>query len=187
MYTQEQFSDVTKTYLSCFYKILDDMIQGMTEADLNDSISHNFIVQMIPHHMAAIEMSRNLLCYTTFIPLQNIAQNIISEQTQSIHNMEKVLKTCSEMTDTEYDLCRYQEKAQNISQTMFCRMRNAVSSNDINANFIREMVPHHEGAIALSENALRYPICPELVPILDAIIVSQRRGVCEMKRLLRFA
>lgn len=40
------------------------MIQGMTDDELDESISHNFIVQMIPHHKAAIEMSQNLLQYT---------------------------------------------------------------------------------------------------------------------------
>ena len=82
-----RFSIVTKNYLSRFYDILECMKEGMTNAQLNDSISHNFIVQMIPHHEAAIQMSQNLLQYTTFIPLQNIALGIISEQTQSIENM----------------------------------------------------------------------------------------------------
>lgn len=54
------------------------MIQGMTEAELTGSISDNFIVQMIPHHRAAIEMSGNILKYTTSIPLQEIALGIIS-------------------------------------------------------------------------------------------------------------
>lgn len=80
----QQFSDVTKNYLCRFYKILDEMIEGMTNAELTNSLSHNFIVQMIPHHRAAIEMSENLLQFTTFVPLQHIAQNI----------KPKVLKTC---------------------------------------------------------------------------------------------
>ena len=50
MYCGEQFSDVTKQYLCCFYEILDNMIEEMTNAKLTNSISHNFIVQMIPHH-----------------------------------------------------------------------------------------------------------------------------------------
>lgn len=44
------FSSSTKEYLSVFYDILDRMIQGMEDACLTDSISQNFIVQMIPHH-----------------------------------------------------------------------------------------------------------------------------------------
>lgn len=37
-------SNVTKQYLCRFYEILDEMILGMTGAELTDSISHNFIV-----------------------------------------------------------------------------------------------------------------------------------------------
>ena len=70
MNRNQQFSDTTKRYLCRFYEILDKMIQGMTGAELTNSISHNFIVQMIPHHRAAIEMSKNLLLYTNFVPLQ---------------------------------------------------------------------------------------------------------------------
>lgn len=68
---------------------------------------------------------------------------------------------------------------------MFTQMKNACSANNINADFIREMIPHHEGAIRMSQNVLLYDICPELIPILDSIIKSQKKGVCEMKKLLR--
>ena len=61
----------------------------------------------------------------------------------------------------------------------------ACAGNRINADFMREMIPHHEGAVRMSENALCFPLCPELVPILSRIIVSQKKGVREMKRLLR--
>ena len=79
-----RLSDVTKRYLIRFYDILDEMVDNMTCAELNDSVSHNFIVQMISHHQAAIQMSENILQYTTNLPLQTIAQNIIATQTQSI-------------------------------------------------------------------------------------------------------
>lgn len=88
-------------------------------------------------------------------------------------------------TDSQCDLRLYQECVQQIMQAMFSRMRTAASTNQINANFMREMIPHHMGAIRMSENALRYSVCPELVPILKAIITSQERGIREMKRLLQ--
>ena len=96
MCCSEQFSDVTKQYLCCFYEILDNMIEEMTSAKLTNSISHNFIVQMIPHHQAAIKMSQNILQYTTLLPLQNIAKNIISEQTKGIESMKEILGVCGE-------------------------------------------------------------------------------------------
>lgn len=184
MENQQRFSDVTKNYLCRFYEILDEMIEGMTNAQLTDSLSHDFIVQMIPHHRAAIEMSKSILQYTTCLPLQNIASNIVAAQTKSIENMQAALCRCSELCNSQQDICLYQKEFQQITQTMFTQMHNACATNDINANFMREMIPHHEGAIRMSENALRYHICPELLPILRAIITSQQAGIRSMERLL---
>ena len=140
MNCSQQLSDVTTNYLCRFYKILDQMIEGITNAELTDSLSHNFIVQMIPHHRAAIEMSENLLQYTTFVPLQRIAQNIVNEQTKSIENMQSVLPHCAQLSNSEKDLCLYDRRFRQITQTMFSQMRNACSNNNINANFMREMI-----------------------------------------------
>lgn len=182
---QCRLSNVTQDYLETFHNILDAMIQGMTCAGLSDSISYNFIVQMIPHHRAAIEMSRNLLKYTTFLPLQDIAAQIIAEQTKSIENMRRILCACERRGNCGQDVCRYQEQVQKIMDTMFSDMKHACSSNQINANFMREMIPHHRGAVLMSEHALHCDICPELVPILNAIITSQKRGIRQMQQLLR--
>lgn len=181
---QCQLSNVIKEYLNEFYSILDTMICGMTEAKLTDSISANFIVQMIPHHRAAIQMSENLLKYTTNIALQNIALRIIEEQTKSIDTMQKVKCVCDKTVNNRQDLCQYQQKMNQIMQIMFSRMENAPATNQLNVNFIREMIPHHEGAVEMSETTLRYEICPELKPILSAIIVSQKRGIAQMQQLL---
>ena len=86
-----RLSENTKRYLERYYCILDEMIAGMTGAEQTESISYDFIMQMIPHHQAAIEMSKNLLCYTTNLPLQGIAENIIREQTESIGQMQAAL------------------------------------------------------------------------------------------------
>lgn len=178
-------SNVTKEYLTAFQRILKNMIEGMTGAELTDSISHNFIVQMIPHHLAAIEMSHNILKYTTDIALEDIALGIIEEQTKSIENMREILNACGKQTNSVQALERYQYRMDQIMQTMFGEMRGACSDNNINADFMREMIPHHRGAIAMSESTLLFDICPELIPILRAIIVSQQRGVRQMQQLLQ--
>ncbi len=51
-------SIVTTAYVEEFYAILDTMIDEMTAVCPNNSISYNFIMRMIPHHMAAINMSK---------------------------------------------------------------------------------------------------------------------------------
>ena len=99
--------------------------------------------------------------------------------------MQKVLSHCARLSNSEQDLCLYDRRFRQITQTMFSQMCNACSDNNINADFMREMIPHHQGAIKMSKNVLQYPICPELDSILQAIITSQEKGVLEMRRLLR--
>jgi len=181
---QCRFNDNTKEYLTRFYVILEEMIKGMECAELKESISLNFIVQMIPHHRAAIQMSENVLQYTHYIPLRNIANNIITMQTRSIEDMQDVLKKCSMQTNTEKELALYRRHFGHITSAMFEQMDTACADNNIGADFMREMIPHHRGAIRMSENALHYCICPELKPILDAIITSQSKGIQEMQQLL---
>ena len=178
------FSSSTKEYLFVFYDILDHMIQGMENACLTDSISQNFIVQMIPHHRAAIQMSENVLKYTTCNALQQIASNIIAEQAKGIREMQNILCSCKTQKNSCQDISLYRRELQNIIHTMYTGMNTACSTNNISDNFMREMIPHHQGAIAMSLNALRYCICPELVPILNTIIISQEKGVKEMQKLL---
>ena len=151
MNIQTELSKTSVRYLEQYHKILEDMICGMHDAELTDSISHNFIVQMIPHHKAAIEMSVSLLKYTTWIPLQNIAENIIMEQRRGVANMTAILENCCQYENTEPEQYSYLQCFRQIAANMFYRMENACEDNSINGNFIREMIPHHEGAIQMAE------------------------------------
>lgn len=157
-------------YIKNYNDILDKMTDGMCNAELTDSISHNFITQMIPHHMAAIEMSENILKYTNNSELISIADGIIKEQTESIKNMQKIFGSCSDNLNSGNCVKKYQSEVCKIMKTMITGMKNARANNFINCDFIREMIPHHEGAVKMSENALKFKICTELVPILNAII-----------------
>lgn len=72
-----------------------------------------------------------------------------------------------------------------ILDGMIHGIKSAQLSDSISLNFIAQMIPHHQGAVEMSENTLQYDICPELVPILEAIITSQKRGIRQMQQLLR--
>ncbi|MFI3236685.1 MAG: DUF305 domain-containing protein [Lachnospiraceae bacterium] len=177
----QKLSDVTKDYLSIYYEDLEKMIEGMSDVELTDSISHDFIEQMIPHHKMAINMCENILRYTTNIQIQKMANSIIREQKESILDMEEVLDRCSYITNDRCELEHYQACFTQITNTMFCEMEKAGVSNSVNANFIREMIPHHLGAIKMCRNVLRFPICEGLLPIIHSIIKMQQQGVRELE------
>lgn len=185
MNQQYHLNAAAEAYLSEYRRILDTMIAGMTRAPLTDSISNNFIVQMIPHHRAAIEMSENILRYTQNETLRRIAQNIITEQTKSIQNMKAIYAGCLTLINPSRAVSLYQKRTDSILETMFTDMKNAYSDNNISCDFLREMIPHHMGAVRMSENALNFRLCKGLVPILNAIIISQKRGIRQMQSLQR--
>lgn len=172
-----------KEYVNAYACILEKMICGMLGANLGESISANFIRQMIPHHRGAIEMAKNILCYTDNCKLQAIAKNIIEEQTRSIDNMQNALCCCVEVSNSCSDLCEFQCRMNTIMKNMFEEMNCAGVDNNTDCDFIREMIPHHMGAVKMSETALCYCICDELKPILEAIILSQERGIAQMEEL----
>lgn len=180
-----QLSNNTKTYLNQYQCILKNMIKEMSCSELTDSISGSFITQMIPHHRAAIAMSENLLCYTTYIPLQNIAHNIITSQQKSIEYMTAAYTQCRTCINSPCELESYREQNDAILCNMFYEMNTAPCDNNIDTNFIQEMVPHHKGAVFMSENALRFSLCTQLVPQLREIIRTQEEGIRKMQIMLQ--
>lgn len=183
--TPPKISNVARRYLDTFSVILDTMIRCMTEVKITDSISCNFIKQMIPHHRAAIDMSLNILRYTTDIEVQNIALNIIAEQIKSIDDMVSIEVCCRAKTNSPIQLKPYTRIYNEITQKMFSEMKSSPQTNNVNYNFLCEMIPHHMGAVRMGENAMKYSICQELRPIISAIIHSQKEGIAKMQVLVR--
>ena len=179
------FSTVTQKYLDSYAGILDTMTGTMNCAKENDSISYNFIVKMIPHHQGAIRISEELLRYTTCIALQNIATEIVVTQTKETEEMRKMLCGCAGYRNDGQSLCGYRRQYGIIVTNMFSRMRSACPDNDINISYIRQMIPHHEGGIAMCRNALRFSICPQLRAMLKEAVKNQVKGIEEMKKLLQ--
>ena len=178
------FSIVTQKYLACYESILNNMISCMNNSRVNDSVSGNFIVTMIPHHEGAIKLSGELLKYTTCVPLLELAQKIIEKQTKGIEMMKEILCGCRRYRNDPQSMCTYRRQYGTVTQNMFSRMKSACPDNDINISYIRQMIPHHEGGIGMSRNALRFNICPQLKPMLNEMIESQVKGVEKMKKIL---
>ncbi|MNO46592.1 hypothetical protein D3C76_368800 [compost metagenome] len=150
-----KLSHVTQAYLNTYYTALHTMIRRMTRVPLLCSISDTFIQQMIPHHLAA---------------------------NKSISNVQAIQCTCRILTNTGFERAEYMKRFEKIAQTMFAAMGAATVTNGVNANFVREMIPHHEGAVRMSNHVLQFKICPELKPILYAIITTQCEGIKQIKK-----
>ncbi|MFY0520127.1 DUF305 domain-containing protein [Lysinibacillus sp. UGB7] len=180
-----ELSNVTQAYLEEYQKILNKMMQGMTYVTITCSISENFIKQIIPHQVAAIKMSENVLRYTTNIPVQNFALEIINTHSEIVENLEAIQNRCCIVQNSEYELYEYMCTFKEITEVMFQAMCAPPISNSINVNYIQKMIIHHQGGVRLAQNVLRFCICQELIPILQCMIKTLCCQIEEMQKLLK--
>lgn len=172
-----------RNYLYTFNQILNQMEKEMLSANIENNITIDFIRCMIPHHQAAIYMCENLLRYTYYRPLQEIAKDIIKTQTNGIQEMKEIAKTTIGFGSLPRDTMCYIEEYKKITNNMICKMRNSPRCYRINLDFINEMIPHHEGAVEMCNNLLKYYIDPRLKCVAENIIKEQSAGIKELEQI----
>ena len=177
---------ISKKYLFRYDEILCEMENKMLSLNVTNNITKIFIECMIPHHQAAIAMSENLLQYTHYNQLQEIAKNIIKTQTIGIEQMKEINETASKFLNYQRNVDLYMTKYFSITEKMINQMKNSTRSININLNFVDEMILHHEGAICMCENLLQYCVDPRLKMVADSIINEQIKGVMQLKEIQRY-
>jgi len=56
-----------------------------------------------------------------------------------------------------------------------------LSGNDFDLEFIREMIPHHEGAVTMAKEAVQKSTKDEIKTLANAIIKAQEAEIKQMK------
>lgn len=179
-----KMSDNTKDYIEAYYRIFDEMKSSMEAVTPTRCIAINYINRMLPHHEAEIAMSENILKYTTDIEIETLAKEFIEGAKSHIETLKQLLETCN-CESSERDLFLYEKGYTDAFNKMIREMSSTPSSNNLNANFLYEMIPHHEGGINITKNLLKFEICEDLRSLAEDMIMSQQVQLDKMKSLLR--
>ena len=177
-------SDEAKRYLCCYYQILDGMIQGVSAAKLTQSISHNYIVQLLPQHRAAVRLCRNLLDVSNDGAVRCLAQRISAREAEAIEALEAELPNAGQLTSPQMDLRLFQRRSDLIFREMYTQMGAVPEGNRVDILFLRQMIPHRQGGIRAARTALRYEVSTGLAPLLRSAIDAQNRDAAQMRALL---
>jgi uncharacterized protein (DUF305 family) len=102
-----------------------------------------WVRKMIEHHQGAIDMSRLMLAQNSSQHTAEMAQDTIDKQTREIAELRKLVKEGSPDP----------QSAEPFRPNMQRAMTSATGA-DVEETFMRKMLAHHEGGVALSEVAL---------------------------------
>ena len=133
-----------------------------------------FIDQMIVHHQMAIMSSEHMISDSERPELRQLAENIQESQAEQIEQMQawrnEWYPDAGQASGTTNGMM---EDGMMEQQMMGDSMQGGMGSDTADAMFLRMMIPHHQDAIDMSEEALDRVEHPELKELAQTIIDEQ--------------
>ena len=179
-------SNEKQGYNEEYTTIFNNMMKAMNAAPNTRNVNLDFVLEMIPHHEGGINMAKAIVKYGSNPEVKKIAENIITSQESQIPIMQQLkAKFEKEKPSSKADSEKYLEEYNKVNDKMFKAMQGVEITNNVDANFLQEMIYHHEGAIGMAKDILKYTKDPELRKLAENIVTTQSKGVEEMTALLK--
>jgi len=151
------------------------------------AIDQHFIEQMIPHHEDAITMANLALEKATHPEVKNLAQNIISSQSEEISQMKRWYKEWFNQ-DVPQGTDQMGGHGMTGSSGMHMGMMGndtdidtLENSPDFDLSFIEEMIPHHQMAVMMASMLKSSTNRPEMAQLANNIINDQTSEIDQMR------
>jgi uncharacterized protein (DUF305 family) len=159
-----------------------DQEQGTGPAEAAPSDADvTFTQNMIPHHQQAIEMAKLVDTHTDRPELRQLADSIVSSQSQEITQMEGWLRSWGKPTtpsaghgghgDTEMPGMMSEAEMRQLMES---------TGTDFDLAFVEMMAAHHRGAIDMANTELLDGSLPEVTRLAQQIVDTQQNEIDQL-------
>jgi uncharacterized protein (DUF305 family) len=164
-------------------------MQPMGSFDEEQPFDLQFIDQMVMHHQGAIMSSEHMISDSERPELRQLAENIQESQSEQIEQMQSWREEWygdAERTFGMMDPTRMNEMMGDgmMEQMMGGSMQGMMGGDATDAMFLQMMIPHHQLAIDMSEEALDEAEHAELRELAQTIIDEQAAEIELMRGYL---
>ncbi len=138
-----------------------------------------FLDTMVAHHQGAVDMAAPCPAKAMHAEIKTLCSNITSSQQKEIDQMkswrEKWFSGAAPAMNMEMAGMKDSMKGMDMKKL------GALAANDFDLEFIKQMMPHHEGAVIMAKEALQKSTKDEIKTLANAIIKAQEAEIKEMK------
>lgn len=152
------------------------MDQAMNAA-VGVNAADSWVRKMIEHHKGAVDMSRIVLTHNPSADVAKMAQQTIDKQSEEIAELEKLVAS-GNPDPASAEL--YRSATMQMHEAMM-----AANGADISETYLRKMLAHHRGAVAMSDVALANGATGTAREQIGNTKVDQRKEVAMVEAMLR--
>lgn len=157
----------------------DSSEDSASQAAGGNPVDRAFVADMIPHHESAVQMAQIAQRGGSSKFVKKLADDIVKTQNAEISTMRAA--------DRRLKSAGVKEGSLGVPEHMMGMDDDPASlkaATPFDRAFIRMMIPHHEGAIAMAKAEIEKGKDTELKKLADDIVEAQQREIGEMREHL---
>jgi uncharacterized protein (DUF305 family) len=171
-----------------------ESMAGMDHSSMNmdlgpkdQNFDLRFLDAMILHHQGAVVMAQDALQKSNRPEIKQLAQEIIAAQEREIQQMQGWRKAWYPLASSQpmmwhAPMGHMMSMSEEMKAAMMMNVDLGAADDQYDLRFLNAMIPHHEGALMMAQDALAKSDRTELKQLSQAILDSQQAEIDQMKQ-----